>query len=51
VSSAQRKALTAASRSTVCPQDGTVLEADTVLSGTTPYHTFLELLPGHEADR
>lgn len=27
-------------------EDGTKVEADTVLSGATPYHTFLELLPG-----
>jgi phytoene dehydrogenase-like protein len=30
--------------------DGTVLEADTILSGTTPYHTFLELMPGMARD-
>ncbi|MDP2437781.1 MAG: NAD(P)/FAD-dependent oxidoreductase [archaeon] len=29
--------------------DGSVVEADTVLSGTTPYHTFLELLPGENS--
>ena len=27
-------------------EDGTKLETDVVLSGATPYHTFLELLPG-----
>jgi len=27
-------------------EDGTKLEADIVLSGATPYHTYLELLPG-----
>jgi phytoene dehydrogenase-like protein len=27
-------------------EDGTKLESDYILSGTTPYHTFLELLPG-----
>lgn len=27
-------------------EDGSIVEADTVLSNATPYHTFLELLPG-----
>lgn len=31
--------------------DDTVLESDFVLSGTTPYHTFLELLPGLDVAR
>lgn len=30
--------------------DGSVIEADTVLSNATPYHTFLELLPGLAKD-
>ncbi len=30
-------------------EDGTKLQSDIVLSGTTPYHTFLELLPGLDA--
>ncbi|KAK3277937.1 hypothetical protein CYMTET_14091, partial [Cymbomonas tetramitiformis] len=30
--------------------DGTQLFADTVLSGTSPYHTFLELMPGLAGD-
>lgn len=29
--------------------DGTELYADTVLSNATPYHTFLELLPGEHS--
>jgi hypothetical protein len=28
--------------------DGTKLTANVVLSGTTPYHTFMELLPGFD---
>jgi phytoene dehydrogenase-like protein len=31
-------------------EDGSIIEADCVLSGTTPYHTFLELLPGLAKD-
>lgn len=30
-------------------EDGTQLSSDIILSGTTPYHTFLELLPGLDA--
>lgn len=30
-------------------EDDTVIESDIVLSGATPYHTFLELLPGLDA--
>lgn len=29
-------------------QDGSVLHAPTVISATTPYHTFLELMQGDE---
>lgn len=30
-------------------EDGTKLESDYILSGTTPYHTFIELIPGLSA--
>ena len=32
-------------------EDGTKLQSDIVLSGTTPYHTFIELLPGLDASQ
>jgi len=34
----------------VLMKDGTRLEAPTILAGCTPYHTFLELLPGMSRD-
>ena len=34
----------------VLMSDGSELHADTILSGTSPYHTFLELMPGLARD-
>jgi phytoene dehydrogenase-like protein len=42
-----RRILTSSGRAVgVCMDDGSEVFADSILSGATPYHTFMELLPG-----